>query len=167
MDKPKRPRTGHPAFRILNWVFLIAIVVLTGHLVISQLSPTQSVTESIAGTWTGIITDDYDEFIVYDFTIDFSRNDDGSFSGTTFAQSQAEFSDVHAGTSIHAAMRDDTTLFYYDTSIHGANTGWCRINSTLTWTSHNGVETLAGKWQGIPSSGCTGTSGRIHLIKAS
>lgn len=168
MDKAKRSLVQPSVFRIMNWILITAIIILTGHLVATQLfSQPSDLSDTIDGTWTGIITDDYGSFIVYDFTIQFDLDEANKhISGTTYAQSLDEYRNLHAGTIIRGEMIDSDTLSYYDTSINGANGGWCKIRSTLELTNQNGVPVLSGKWYGFDYQGCTGTSGRIHLTKA-
>ena len=164
MDKKKLSSQQPTKWRILNWILIITIVGISASLILNYITPDH--TMSVEGTWTGIITDDYGEFIVFDYTVTITQNNDKQFSGSTFAQAQPEFRDVHAGTHFVGFIQDKDTITFEDVSIKNANTGWCRIETTLERSNHNGVEVLAGKWYGIGSPSCIGLDGRIHLTKA-
>ena len=163
MDKKKQSPQQLTLFRIVNLVLILAIAGISASLLSNYITTNHA--RSVDGTWTGIITDDYDDFIVYDYTVTIDMDDDdATFTGATFAQAQPEFRQIHAGSSFVGTI-DGTVLTFKDVSIHDANTGWCRIRTTLEWTNHNGVEVLAGKWYGLDAV-CEGLDGRIHLTKA-
>lgn len=165
MEKEKFVPKQQMLARITNWLLILAIFAVSSSLIINLFASAESA--SVAGTWTGIITDDYGSFIVYDFTVDIIQNDDQTISGSTFAQAQPEYRSVSAGTNFIGTIDDQDTISYQDVSIHDSNSGWCRIETTLDWTNDNGVDVLYGKWYGIGNDMCVGLDGRIHLTKTS
>lgn len=166
MDKKKHSPRNRAFVKFINIVLIFAVLGISVLLVSNYIMTTYF--RSVEGTWTGIITDDYDEFIVYDYIMTFTKEGEaGVFSGTTYAQSFPEFRDIHASSSFVGTMEDDI-LTLNDVRVHDANTGWCRTDTTLELELRdvNGVETLTGNWYGEESI-CKGVHGRIHLTRAS
>jgi hypothetical protein len=125
----------------------------------------------IAGEWLGIITEDYDAEIRYEYRLVFTQAEDGTLTGQMRVQSTNRTEDILAYSNVAGIVDHDEVAFHETrvTYLDGvSNYNWCMIEVNLDYEVVNGQETMTGSWVGIDTPGvvsCAGIDGRVILTR--
>ncbi|MDQ7026278.1 MAG: hypothetical protein Q9P01_02170 [Anaerolineae bacterium] len=125
----------------------------------------------VNGEWIGLITEDYDAEIRYEYRLTFNQSEDGSITGNMHIQSTNRSEDIIADSIVSGSISNDDLTFSETrvTYLDGVSpSNWCRISVSLDYEVINGQETLTGDWAGIETPGvgsCAGTEGRVILTR--
>jgi len=126
---------------------------------------------NVTGQWLGIITEDYDAQIRYEYRLTFNQLEDGTIAGQMHLQSTNRNDEIDADSIVNGAVRGDAVSFHEVrvTFLDGVPSyNWCMISVTLDHEVINGQETMTGTWTGIETPGvgsCEGIDGRIILTR--
>lgn len=133
--------------------------------------PSVSITEDVdvSGEWVGMMTEDYDSNVRYDYRIVLSQRGD-EISGTSYHESTNYDVTIYAESSLSGDVEGDEIYFYEQSTDVLANlsfSNWCRIEVRLDYEVIDGQETLIGTWDSAEDerAGCSTIDGRVLLTR--
>lgn len=125
---------------------------------------------NITGEWLGIVTEDYNNNIRYEYRLQLVQSGD-DVRGTMYVVSTNAPVEIAAVSTIVGEI-DGDALTYREISIDElyniSSDHWCMISADLNFEAVDGMDTLSGGWNGIETagvSGCLPTEGRITLMR--
>lgn len=177
----KRKNSDKWFFPYLNIVVLVIIIgaFATLNLKVSETSdlvvqdaqvPTLSIQDvDVSGEWVGMMTEDYDNDVRYDYRIVLNQSGD-VISGTSYQESTNYDVTIYAESSLSGDVDGDEIYFYEQSTDVLANlslSNWCRIEVRLSHEVIDGQETLIGTWDSAEDerAGCITIDGRVLLTR--
>lgn len=124
----------------------------------------------VSGDWVGVLTEDYDANVRYDFRLRVIQEDHHLAGELNFSSSNSS-QRIMARSAVTGTVDGDlVTLREIDLiELHGISaTSWCWIEITLDYDDLATQDTLVGTWHGIETPGverCLPTQGRVVLSR--
>ncbi len=139
--------------------------------VVEVANPVEAVsveTVDFTGSWLGIVTEDYGAMNRYEYRLELTQ-DGNTVVGTAYDASTNREQEIFASSIIEGTVEGDTLVFeeVQLTELSGIPVwNWCLTRVTLNFEDVDGMDTITGTWEGIPTEGvgnCQGISGRAVL----
>ncbi|GAB5494773.1 MAG: hypothetical protein Phog2KO_49880 [Phototrophicaceae bacterium] len=134
-------------------------------------APTYAITEDvdISGEWVGMMTEDYNQEVRYDYRIVIEQ-DNSDIEGTTYQESTNYDIEIYAESSVSGDVDGNEIYFYEESTDVLENlslSSWCRIEVRLSYEIIDGQETLIGTWDSAEEdrAGCVTIDGRVLLTR--
>lgn len=123
----------------------------------------------ISGEWVGMMTEDYNTDVRYDYRIVIEQ-DNSNIQGITYQESVNYDIEIYAESSVSGDVDGNDIYFYEESTDVLENlsiSSWCRIEVRLSYEVIDGQETLIGTWDSAEEerAGCITIDGRVLLTR--
>ena len=133
--------------------------------------PSYAISEdvNISGEWVGMMTEDYNEAVRYDYRIVIEQ-DNSDIQGISYQESTNYDIEIYAESSLSGDV-DGNDIYFYEQSTDVLEnlsiSSWCRIEVRLSYEIIDGQETLIGTWDSAEEdrAGCVTIDGRVLLTR--
>lgn len=125
----------------------------------------------VSGEWVGMMTEDYNTEVRYDYRLVLEQNGD-AITGISYQESTNRNIEIYAESSLLGDVEGDE-LYFYEASTDVLDNlsldRWCRIEVRLDYEVVDGQETLIGTWDSAEEErpGCITIDGRVILTRQS
>lgn len=176
--KKNKIKLNDKYLRLFGIVAILGAIVFVGLSRIGQPAPAElnldanidATAVNVTGEWLGIVTEDYNNNIRYEYRLQLVQSGD-DVRGTMYVSSTNAPVNIYAVSTIVGEVNGDE-LTYTEVSVDQlyniSRDHWCKISANVNFEDVDGMETLAGGWNGIETqgvSGCLPTQGRITLMR--